>query len=105
MPLFIMHLAHNSSHLSLPAHFMRRYHPSFTDQAQLEREAEELGLQDWRTYFTAVSNTRDLLVFFKPVQTAYMVVNKTSTRIRLRRNPYYPKVDPAGNQLPYIDFL
>ncbi|MDE0963180.1 MAG: ABC transporter substrate-binding protein [Candidatus Latescibacteria bacterium] len=105
MPLFIMHLAHNSSHLSLPAHFMRRYHPSFTDQAQLEREAEELGLQDWRTYFQAVSNTRDLLVFFKPVQTAYMVVDKTSTRIRLRRNPYYPKVDPEGNQLPYIDFL
>lgn len=105
MPLFVKHLAHNSSHLSTPAHFMRRYHPSFTDPGQLEREAEELGLQDWRTYFQAVNSTSDLMVFYKPVQTAYMVVDKTSTRIALRRNPYYPKVDPEGNQLPYIDYL
>ena len=84
---------------------MRRYHPDFTDADQLEREAAELGLQDWRTYFQAVANTRDLMVFHKPVQTAYVVVSKTSTRVRYRRNPYYPKVDPAGNQLPYIDYL
>ena len=45
------------------------------------------------------------MVFHKPVQTAYVVVSKTSTRVRYRRNPYYPKVDPAGNQLPYIDYL
>ena len=102
MPLFVKHLAHNSSHLSAPAHFMRRYHPDFTDADQLAREAAELGLQDWRTYFQAVANTRDLMVFHKPVQTAYVVVSKTSTRARYRRNPYYPKVDPAGNQLPYI---
>ena len=105
MPLFVKHLAHNSSHLSAPAHFMRGYHLDFTDADQLEREAAELGLQDWRTYFQAVANTRDLMVFHKPVQTAYVVVSKTSTRVRYRRNPYYPKVDPAGHQLPYIDFL
>ena len=34
MPLFVKHLAHNSSHLSAPAHFMRRYHPDFTDAKQ-----------------------------------------------------------------------
>jgi len=105
MPLFVKHLAHNSSHLSVPAHFMRRYHPAFTDPDQLEQEAEELGLQDWRTYFQAVNSTRDLMVFHRPVLTAYVIVSKTSTRVRLRRNPFYPKVDPEGNQLPYIDFL
>ena len=105
MPLFVKHLAHNSSHLSVPAHFMRRYHPAFTDPDQLEQEAEDLGLQDWRTYFQAVNSTRDLMVFHRPVLTAYVIVSKTSTRVRLRRNPFYPKVDPEGNQLPYIDFL
>ena len=105
MPLFVKHLAHNSSHLSVPAHFMRRYHPAFIDPDQLEQEAEELGLQDWRTYFQAVNSTRDLMVFHRPVLTAYVIVSKTSTRVRLRRNPFYPKVDPEGNQLPYIDFL
>ena len=105
MPLFVNHLAHNSSRLAMPAHFMKRYHPDFTDEAQLEREAEELGLQDWRTYIAAVNNTMDLMVFNRPVLTAYVLVSRTSTRSRLRRNPYYPKVDPEGNQLPYIDYL
>ena len=105
MPLFVKHLAHNSSHLSVPAHFMRRYHPRFTDPAQLASEAEELGLQDWRTYYQSVANTRDLMIFNRPVLSAYVIVSKTSTRTRYRRNPYYPKVDPEGNQLPYIDFL
>ena len=105
MPLFVNHLAHNSSRLAMPAHFMRRYHPAFTDEAQLESEAEELGLQDWRVYFQAVNNTRDLLYFGRPVDTAYVLVSRTSTRSSLRRNPYYPKVDPEGNQLPYIDYL
>lgn len=105
MPLFVNHLAHNSARLAVPAHFMRRYHPAFTERAQLEREAEALGLQDWRTYFGAVNSTTDLIPFNRPVLTAYVLVSRTSTRALLRRNPYYPKVDPAGNQLPYIDYL
>ena len=105
MPLFVNHLAHNSSRLVMPAHFMRRYHPDFTDPAQLERESEELGLQDWLTYFGAVNSTTDLIHFNRPVLTAYVLVSRTSTRALLRRNPYYFKVDPEGNQLPYIDYL
>jgi peptide/nickel transport system substrate-binding protein len=104
-PLFVKYLAHSGWRLSLPAHFMRRYHPSFTEQEQLEREAAELGLQDWRTYFQAVFNTRDLMVFHRPVKTAYVTISRTSMRSRFRRNPYYPKVDPEGRQLPYIDEL
>ena len=104
-PLFVKFLAHSGWRISLPAHFMRRYHPDFTPVEQLEEEAEELGLQDWRTYFQAVNNVRDLVVFHRPVKTAYVIVSRTSTRSRFRRNPYYPKVDRQGNQLPYIDFL
>ena len=104
-PLFVNYLAHSGWRLSIPAHFMKKYHPSFTPLKQLEDEAEELGLQDWRTYFQAVNNTNDLMVFNRPEKTAYIVVSRTSTRTRLKRNPYYPKVDPTGNQLPYIDFI
>ena len=104
-PLFVNYLAHSGWRLSIPAHFMRKYHPSFTPIEQLEREAKDLGLQDWRTYFQAVNNTNDLMVFNRPEKTAFLVVSRTSTRTRLKRNPYYPKVDPKGNQLPYIDFI
>lgn len=104
-PLFVKYLAHSGWRLSIPAHFMRRYHPSFRDVDELEREAAELGLQDWRTYFQSVNNTNDLMVFHRPEKTAYVVVSRTSTRTRFKRNPFYPKVDPQGNQLPYIDYI
>tara|TARA_B100001250_G_scaffold72458_1_gene58821 strand:+ start:13658 stop:15598 length:1941 start_codon:yes stop_codon:yes gene_type:complete len=104
-PLFLKFLAHSGWRVSLPAHFMKRFHPDFIPVDQLEKEAEEQGLQDWRTYFQVVNNTRDLMVFHRPVKTAYIIISRTSTRARFRRNPYYPKVDYAGNQLPYIDYL
>ena len=104
-PLLLKYMAHSGERFLAPAHFLKRYHPAFTDTVQLENEAIEQGLQDWRKYFEVVNNTNDLMVYNRPVFSPFMVVSKTSTRSRYRRNPYYYKVDPEGNQLPYIDFL
>ena len=104
-PLFLKKLAHSGDNYLAPAHFLKRYHPAFTDLEQLTAEAEELGVEDWRKYFEVVNSTRDLLVFHRPVTSPYMVISKTSTRSRFQRNPYYPKVDPEGSQLPYIDYI
>jgi len=104
-PLFLKKLAHSGNNYVAPAHFLRRYHPTFTNKEQLEQEAQDLGVQDWRRYFEVVNHTRDLLIFHRPVMSPFMVVDKSSTRSRYQRNPYYPFVDPEGNQLPYIDYL
>lgn len=104
-PLLLKYMAHSGDRFLAPAHFLKRYHPAFTDTVQLKREAVEEGLQDWRKYFEVVNSTGDLMVFHRPVFSAFVVVSKTSTRSRYRRNPYYYKIDPDGNQLPYIDFL
>ena len=43
-----------------------------------------------------------------PFMSAWMVTEPLrgdSTRLVFERNPYYWKVDPEGNQLPYIDRL
>ena len=79
---------------------MRKYHPSFTPIEQLELEAKDLGLQDWRTYFQAVNNTNDLMVFNRPEKTAFLVVSRTSTRTRLKRNPFIPKWIPRAINYP-----
>ena len=100
MPLFVNHLAHNSSRLVMPAHFMRRYHPAFTDPAQLEREAEELGLQDWLTYFGAVNSTTDLIHFNRPVLTAYVLVSRTSTRACCAAIPTISRWIPQATSCP-----
>jgi peptide/nickel transport system substrate-binding protein len=104
-PLFLKKLAHSGDNYLAPAHFMKRYHPGFTDKQQLEREAQDMGVEDWRRYFEVVNSVRDLLVFHRPVMSPFMIVDKSSTRSRYERNPYYPFVDPEGNQLPYIDYI
>jgi len=104
-PLFLKKLAHSGYNYLAPAHFLKRYHPAFTDRDQLTREAEERGVEDWRKLFDVVNNVNDLLVFHRPVMSPYMVITKSSMRSRFQRNPYYPFVDPEGNQLPYIDYL
>ena len=38
-----------------------------------------------------------------PTLRSFRAVERTPTKLRLERNPYYFKIDPAGNQLPYID--
>jgi len=40
-----------------------------------------------------------------PTLRAYKVVQRTPTKMRLERNPYYFNVDPTGQQLPYIDAI
>jgi len=104
-PLLLKYMAHSGDRFLSPAHFLEDYHPAFTDTVALERAAIEEGLQDWRKFFEVVNNINDLIVFHRPVFSAFVVISKTSTRSRFRRNPYYYKVDPQGNQLPYIDFL
>ena len=40
----------------------------------------------------------------RPVMSAWRVVEwKPGSHLLAERNPYYWKVDPAGNQLPYLD--
>ncbi|MBT7863379.1 MAG: ABC transporter substrate-binding protein [Gemmatimonadetes bacterium] len=104
-PLFLKKLAHTGYNYVAPAHFMKRYHPAFIDEAELTHIADSLGVEDWRKLFEVVNNVNDLLVFHTPVMSPFMVIDKSSTRSRFERNPYYPFVDPAGNQLPYIDYL
>lgn len=104
-PLFVNQLAHSSSSWYVPAHFLKNFHPSFTDPVALDREARRRGFQDWVGLFTAANSVRDQMVFFRPVMTPFVLVSKTSTRGEYRRNPYYFKIDPEGRQLPYIDSM
>ena len=38
-----------------------------------------------------------------PTVNAFFLARKSPTLQVYERNPYYPKVDPAGQQLPYVD--
>lgn len=89
-----------------PKHYLTQFHPKYTDKAKLESKAKEAKFDSWDRYFldraTWTVNvdlpTMDAWKLLEPITAGTTMVN-------LERNPYYWKVDTAGNQLPYIDRL
>jgi len=92
-----------------PAHYMSQYHPDFMDGGVEEATAmaEDLGYSSWPEMYRAAihQNVFGVMGFVDspPTLNAYVVVERTTESVKWQRNPYYWKVDTAGNQLPYID--
>ena len=87
-----------------PAHYLRRFHSRYTDEAELEELAESEGRRNWGAVhinrFRPYKNTNPELPTLQPW------VNTTrapSQRYVFERNPFYHRVDGEGRQLPYID--
>ena len=96
-PLFLEYKSRGSYHSSIhivPEHYMRQFHPKYSDA----EDATELVN---RYNFGSRMHYVD-----RPTLSAWMTVDFIDgQRLVLERNPYYWKVDTAGNQLPYIDRL
>jgi peptide/nickel transport system substrate-binding protein len=85
-----------------PAHYMRRYHQAFNADG-LAALVQQAGVRSWMELFEQRSDT--WLNAEKPTLNAWVITTPygRGTRMVGERNPYYFKVDSAGNQLPYID--
>lgn len=102
-PLFINYLAQLGDFLLAPKHYYVQFHPDYTDRETLEARIREMGFISWTSFvFASRRNTIEESVEV-PTLTAYRVVERTPTLVRYERNPYYLKVDPTGQQLPYVD--
>jgi peptide/nickel transport system substrate-binding protein len=75
-----------------PAHYLKQFHPKYTP-----------SITDYKLF----NEKADDLSPGRPAMTSWTVSSwKPGDRaIIATRNPYYWKVDPQGNQLPYIDDL
>ena len=96
-PLFIELASrghYNSAAWLVPAHFLRQFHPDFSDAADTTQ---------LMTYFETTSRLQQIGM---PTLSAWMVTDyQPGERVVLQRNPYYWKVDTEGHQLPYIDTI
>jgi peptide/nickel transport system substrate-binding protein len=93
-PLFLEYHSrgyYHSSWFVVPAHYFQQFHPKYNSE---------------------VSDTTELVDLYNnrhqrpevPTYTAWQVTDfQSGRRAVFERNPYYWKVDTAGNQLPYID--
>jgi peptide/nickel transport system substrate-binding protein len=92
-----------------PRHYLEQFHAKYNENID-DLVASE-GSVDWVELFQSkafgpVTDTLDYLsVTGRPTLFPWIVKTPigTGTQITLERNPYYWKVDPDGNQLPYID--
>lgn len=97
--------------MAMPSHYLSQYIPHLTkDQSLIDKAIKDNGVDTWQQLHGAGDlftqgpvagwwTNPDL-----PVMNAWKSVNKpTEDPWLATRNPYYHAVDPAGNQLPYLD--
>jgi peptide/nickel transport system substrate-binding protein len=95
-PLFLETQSRGSYYSSnhfVPAHYLEQFHPKYN--TAVENSDELIAHTDFNSHL----HYPDMPTFM-----AWRVAEYTSGQlVVLERNPYYWKVDSAGNQLPYID--
>src|SRR5262245_12941912 len=111
--LFLVNLAIPGGEVAdgLPRHYLEQFHKKYNPSG-VDALAKQNSAEDWvklfrlkggsipGTPYNAQWNNKELPSLLPWVlTTAY----GQGTRVVAERNPYYFKVDPSGNQLPYID--
>jgi len=88
--------------VSWPKHYLKQFHPAYTKKEDLDKMVKDAGVASWPLLLESkywVEQNPEV-----PVITAWQQTTKASEATQAYvRNPYYWKVDTAGNQLPYID--
>jgi len=94
-----------------PKHYFEQYHIDYNPDAN--ELATELGFEDWIQMFNAKMTPYNFTWnlgaetdAYAPTLNTYVFVSEDSFGNKsYERNPYFFKVDTAGNQLPYVDTL
>ncbi len=109
-PFAVLYLAHWQGVGGIfyyPKHYCKQFHPKYTPVEELNERAKAEGFDYWyqlfgkHTVFAAGGGAG--ADPGAPTLQPFMVTDKGLDYIIAERNPYYWKVDTAGNQLPYID--
>jgi peptide/nickel transport system substrate-binding protein len=109
-PGFLHYLASGGSYFVpfAPKHFLEQFHPAYNPNAEAEAKAagfdgwvQRFGVY-WNKWMDAVDATAHGLDV--PTLESHIMEVEPNTQRRIYvANPYYFKVDSAGQQLPYID--
>ncbi len=101
--LFLQRLACPGGELFTPKHYRSQVFAPYADKATLDAKIKEAGVTYWYEGYGNWVNPR--LNPQHPTLFAWSYTSKLgdSPQFICERNAYYPKVDPDGNQLPYLD--
>ena len=95
--------------------YWKQFHPRYADEQTLDELVKEGGFENWLKLFAHMTDTDGRHNTERPILLPWVLVQGAGGSRRhgsgppgdviMKRNPYYWAVDPAGNQLPYIDEL
>ncbi|MBM3298546.1 MAG: ABC transporter substrate-binding protein [Deltaproteobacteria bacterium] len=108
--LFLQQLAtpEGMALVTKPKHYLKQFHKRYADPEKLKALLEQKNVSSWTKLFQDVSNLRHSLFISPEMPSICAWITKVPApgkRFIMERNPYYWKVDTAGNQLPYIDVI
>ncbi len=83
------------------AHYLKPFHKTYNPN--VEAEAKAAGYETWVQYFGAKRYEWFRVTPDVPTMGPWVVRERSPQGTVMERNPYYFKVDTAGNQLPYIN--
>jgi len=90
-----------------PKHYLKQFHPKYTPMERLKKVVKAKGFNNWWELFKHMSPRYSEAFSMDnasmPTLRSHMVSKVGPNYIVQTRNPYYWKIDPEGNQLPYID--
>ncbi|PVB60777.1 ABC transporter substrate-binding protein [Labrenzia sp. 011] len=104
-PLFLPELAKaRPPFIYRPAHYLKQFHEKYGDPEFITSEAEKVKARSW----APLHNKKDDMynaqnVDMPSLQPWVRKRGDSDLRFVLERNPYYHRVDTAGQQLPYLD--
>jgi peptide/nickel transport system substrate-binding protein len=84
-----------------PMHYLKEWHIDYNPDAQ--KLAEDEGYEHWYELMNYHYWWNPLKDLDHPSIQPWIMKESTTTHKLFERNPYYSRVDSAGNQLPYID--
>ena len=96
-----------------PVHYLKQFHADYADADELAAKVEAEGIEEgqWYNLFNTKQVHTELWElttdgkFGHPALTPWVMTDFGAGSWHYDRNPYYFKVDEAGNQLPYIDHV
>ena len=104
-PLFLPEIAGpDPLFIYCPSHYLKQFHEKYADKIELEALVEKARAHNWAALHNKLNamykNDNPHLPSLDPW---ILKTKPPAERFIFERNPYYYRVDTAGNQLPYID--
>ena len=104
-PLFLPALAATTAvEIYRPAHYLKQFHERYADPATLARLVKETKSRDWAQLFLRKDRLEEFDNPDMPTLQPWRNDHRPAgAALRGRAQPHFHRVDPSGQQLPYLD--